>query len=151
MIQSLSGLASGLSDSIPFGIGFWAESFNPEGIGSFSPGLARFREGLPWVAAFKVINPERVEYQPLTNQIQPFQGCDYSVLSPRVARSSQPWAERLQSFQDCASGLNQCNPFRIARLGAIDSTGLRVSIPKGLDHSAQGWPDSERAYPGWLR
>jgi hypothetical protein len=24
-------------------------------------------------------------------------------------------------------------------------------IPKGLHHSAQGWPDSERAYPGRLR
>jgi hypothetical protein len=27
--------------------------FNPKGIASFSPRLARFREGLPWVAAFK--------------------------------------------------------------------------------------------------
>ena len=34
---------------------------NPNGIGSFSPGLARFREGLPWVTAFKLHNPERVE------------------------------------------------------------------------------------------
>jgi hypothetical protein len=25
-----------------------------------------------------------------------------------------------------------------------------LSIPTGLHHSAQGWPDSERAYPGWL-
>ena len=35
---------------------------NPEGIESFSPGLARFREGLPWVTAVKFQNPERVEY-----------------------------------------------------------------------------------------
>jgi hypothetical protein len=67
--------------------------FNPERIVSFSPGLARFREGLPWVTAFKVHNPERVEYQTLTKQIQPFQGCDFSVFSPRVARASQPWAK----------------------------------------------------------
>ena len=70
------------------------------------PKVGPIPEGLPWVFAIKFNNPERVEYQTLTNQIQPFQGCDYSVLSPRVARSSQPWAERLQSFQDCASGLN---------------------------------------------
>jgi hypothetical protein len=25
----------------------------------------------------------------------------------------------------------------------------RPSIPKGLDHSARGWHDSESAYPGW--
>ncbi len=66
---------------------------NPKGIASFSPGLARFREGLPWVAAFTFHNPERVEYQRLMKQIQPLQGCDFSLGSPRVARSSQPWAE----------------------------------------------------------
>jgi len=27
-------------------------------------------------------------------------------------------------------------------------TRTHSSIPTGLDHSAQGWPDSERAYPG---
>src|SRR5208282_5833314 len=67
--------------------------FNPERIASFSPGLARFREGLPWVAVFTFHNPERVEHQALTKQIQPFQGCDFSVFSPRVARASQPWVE----------------------------------------------------------
>jgi hypothetical protein len=36
--------------------------FNPKGIESCSPGLARFPEGLPWVAAFYPHNPERVEY-----------------------------------------------------------------------------------------
>src|ERR1017187_6921570 len=64
--------------------------FNPKGIGSSNPGLARFRESLPWVAAtipkgfnhsaqgwpilrglpcvaaFELHNPERVEYQILT-------------------------------------------------------------------------------------
>jgi hypothetical protein len=25
----------------------------------------------------------------------------------------------------------------------------RSSIPRGLDHAAQGWPDSQRAYPGY--
>jgi hypothetical protein len=37
--------------------------FNPKGIASFSPRLARFREGLPWVIAGKPHNPERVVYQ----------------------------------------------------------------------------------------
>ena len=68
-------------------------NFNPEGIGSFSPGLARFREGLPWVAMVEFHNPERVESPVLLKQIQPFQGWDFSLFSPRVARSSQPWAE----------------------------------------------------------
>src|SRR5208283_4759807 len=67
---------------------------NPDGIGSFSPGLARFREGLPWVTAFKLHNPERVEYQEPTKRIQPFQGCGFiDMPPPRVARCSQPWAE----------------------------------------------------------
>jgi hypothetical protein len=36
--------------------------FNPKGIASLSPGLARFREGLPWVTAIiNPPNPERVE------------------------------------------------------------------------------------------
>jgi hypothetical protein len=28
------------------------------------------------------------------NEIQPLQRCVFSVFSPRVARSSQPWADR---------------------------------------------------------
>ena len=34
--------------------------FNPKGIASFSPGLARLREGLPWVPVIRNPNPERV-------------------------------------------------------------------------------------------
>ena len=52
---------------------------NPNGIGSFSPGLARFPEGLPWVPALNPHNPARVEYQGLTKQIQPLQGCDFHL------------------------------------------------------------------------
>jgi len=66
---------------------------NPNGIASFSPRLARFREGVPWVVSFKFRNPEWVEYQRLTKQIQPLQGCGFFLFSPRVARSSQPWSE----------------------------------------------------------
>ena len=36
-------------------------SINPKGIESFSRGLARFREGLPWVIAFELPNPVGVE------------------------------------------------------------------------------------------
>jgi hypothetical protein len=73
---------------------FLTTSPNPEGIESSSPGLARFREGQPWVIARKCHNPNGVEYQIPMNQMQLFQSCDSSVISPRVARSSQPWAER---------------------------------------------------------
>jgi hypothetical protein len=50
--------------------------------------LARFREGLPWVVAFKFHNPERVEYQGFMKQIQPLQGCGFCPFSPRVARGA---------------------------------------------------------------
>jgi len=46
--------------------------FNPKGIASSSPGLARRREGRPWVMAFEFHNPEKVEYQKLTrNRFNP--------------------------------------------------------------------------------
>jgi hypothetical protein len=56
--------------------------FNPKGIVSFSPGLARFREGLPWVTDIDLRNPERIESQVFMKPIQPFQGCDFSGFSP---------------------------------------------------------------------
>jgi hypothetical protein len=83
--------------------------FNPKGIASFSPGLARFRESLPWVAANNSINPERVEYQSLMKKVQPFQRCDFSRSLPRVARSSQPWAE---SGNPVGIVTNQANGFK---------------------------------------
>ena len=63
--------------------------FNPERIESFSPRLARFREGLPWVVVIDFCNPEGVAPGPM----QPFQGCDGIACFPGVARSSQPRAE----------------------------------------------------------
>jgi hypothetical protein len=44
-------------------------------------------------ATFNFHNLARVEYQRLTKQIQPLQGCDFFLFSPRVARGAQPWAE----------------------------------------------------------
>src|ERR1700722_559959 len=44
-----------------------------ERIGSFSPRLARFREGLPWAAPFKILYPEGVESIPDMDLIQPLQ------------------------------------------------------------------------------
>jgi hypothetical protein len=79
-------------------------SSNPEGIESISPAtwtVARvgpIPRGLPWIKAFKSINPEWVAYQALRKQMQPFQGRDLSESSPRVARSSQPWAKRFNPF-----------------------------------------------------
>ena len=43
-------------------------------------------------------NPERVAYQRLAEEIQPFQGLGLFWLAPWVARSSQPWADRLNPF-----------------------------------------------------
>src|ERR1019366_4651116 len=62
--------------------------------------------GQPWVIAFELQNPERVEYQSLGKQIQPLQGCDFSTISPRVAllRNSQPWAARFNPV-----GIGQTN------------------------------------------
>jgi hypothetical protein len=47
----LARLTEGLSMNLPP---------NPEGVPAFSPGLARFREGLPWVVRKNINNPERV-------------------------------------------------------------------------------------------
>ena len=52
---------------------------NPEGIESLSPAVGPIPEGLPWVTALKLHNPEGVEYQSLMKQIQLFQSCDFSV------------------------------------------------------------------------
>ena len=72
--------------------------FNPKGIGSSSPALARFIEGQRWVAQRKGFNPERVAYQRLMKEIQLFQSCDFPVNSPWVARSAQPRADRFNPF-----------------------------------------------------
>src|ERR1700733_2029646 len=65
-------------------------SANPEGIASFSLGLPDSERDYPRYRHSKLGNPERVEYQRLVKWIQPFQGWEFSGLSPRVARSSQP-------------------------------------------------------------
>ena len=82
----------------------------PKGLNHSAQGWPILR-GLPWVAAFELHNPERVEYQSLRKQIQPLQGCDSSMISPRVARSSQPWAGRFNPVgigktNDEAEGVN---------------------------------------------
>jgi hypothetical protein len=69
--------------------------------------LARFREGLRWVATRKGSNPERVAYQRLMKEIQLFQSCDYPVIPPWVARSAQPRADRFNPF---GIGLNPRRP-----------------------------------------
>ena len=38
--------------------------------------------------------------------LQPFQGCWCAGARPRVARSSQPWADRFESLQDSSRDLN---------------------------------------------
>jgi len=83
---------------LPTPVAIWPSIL--KGLKSFSPGLARFREGLPWVVPFNITTLEGLNLQSLGRQIQPLQGCNFSVFSPRVARGAQPWAER-------------CNPFGI--------------------------------------
>jgi hypothetical protein len=83
--NSLQGEAFGDKSLWPF--------FNPEGIGAFSPGLARFTEGLPWVRCVKKNNPEGVASPMLTKPIKPFQGIDPLPVLPSVAHSSQHWVD----------------------------------------------------------
>ena len=93
-------LFNGIKNSVVLG-GEGAAFLNPEGIGSFSPSLARFIKGLPWVAAFKDIYPERVESPCLTGSREPLQGSDF--LFPFTQGSS---------FLATA-GLKDSNPFGI--------------------------------------
>ena len=95
-------------------------SANPEVIASFSLGLARFREGPPWVVAHKDKNPEGVESQDLGHLMEPLQGSGSSVEFPRVARSSQPWAER-------------CSPVGIVRIGDEMGDAEPTSTEKSLE------------------
>jgi len=78
-----------------------AFSSSPTGFKSLSPGLAQQR--LPWVARRRT-NPERVEatfnQNRHGNDPTPTGLGRFSEI-PRVARSSQPWAECLQPFQGC--------------------------------------------------
>ena len=57
--------------SIPSPVRSQDPLLNPKGIASLSPGLARFRESLPWVTAIHATNPERVEAQSLVRYVQP--------------------------------------------------------------------------------
>jgi hypothetical protein len=51
------GGIKGLHCMVPFA----EPDFNPEGIGTISPRLARFREGLPWVIESRTSYPEGVK------------------------------------------------------------------------------------------
>jgi hypothetical protein len=121
---------SGISWS---GLPTWSNGlfFNPKGIGSSSPALARFIEGQRWVAQRKGFNPERVAYQRLMKEIQLFQSCDFPVNSPWVARSAQPRAERFNPF---GIGLNpRCPrtafgiPLKTAKNRAIHRKSLSIN------------------------
>src|ERR1035438_5991324 len=89
---------------------------NPERMRSLSPGLRG--TSYPGCATGGCVNPERVaSFVPLTavnltytcgrrRVIQPLQGwrnIQLSVRFPRVARASQPWAERCNPFGIVAS------------------------------------------------
>jgi hypothetical protein len=53
--------------------------------------------------------------------LQPFQGCWCAGVKPRVARSSQPWADRFESLQDSSRVLN-------LQTTAVDIEGRRVKF-----------------------
>ena len=82
--------------------------FNPKGIASFSPALARCREGLRRVASRKRKTLKGFHINDLRRRYNPFRVCDFFVLSPWVAPSpafaalrrgkSQPRADRFNPF-----------------------------------------------------
>src|ERR1041384_110108 len=56
-------------------------------------------------------NPNGVASFPRRALMQPLQGFSRLLRQPRVARSSQPWAERFESFQDSSElALHRCGP-----------------------------------------
>jgi hypothetical protein len=59
----------------------------------FQPKVGARHERLPWDREKKSTNPNGVE-SPGARWMQPFQGWMRGGRVPRVARSSQPWAER---------------------------------------------------------
>ena len=65
---------------------------NPNGIPSFSPGLPR-RRGYPGSCARNIFNPERVASK-RNDDATPLGLMGILIRVPRVARASQPWAER---------------------------------------------------------
>ena len=70
-------------------------ALNAEGVGSFSPALTRQRSG--YAGKLRIRKPTLKELnQGLAAMMQPFQGWRAFVRLPRVATSSQPWAERLE-------------------------------------------------------
>ena len=76
------------------------------------------------------------------------------MIEPVSAKSAQPqWLFLLQGGegQDEGEPKNQFPHFIFVRIIPVHAAIVfphKASIPKGLDHSALGWPDSERAYPG---
>jgi len=78
---------------------------NPNGIPSFSPGLPSPR-GYPGSTSVIVINPVRVASPSRPTDATPLGLAGILIQFPRVARSSQPWAERRYPF-----GVNsRCDP-----------------------------------------
>src|SRR5437899_9961470 len=75
-------------------------------VGAIPTGLHHSAQGWPRQRTtlgkrFKIFsNPNGVESSRRACLMQPFQGCSCSSRLPRVARSSQPWAEGFESFQD---------------------------------------------------
>jgi len=55
--------------------------FNPKGIASFSPGLARLRKSLPWVPVIKNPNPERVAAHTVANPGATLSGLETFLVS----------------------------------------------------------------------
>jgi hypothetical protein len=88
--------------------------------------------GLPWVAGFIFKNPERVAPQTFMKRMKPLQGFNFSLFSPRVARSSQPWAE-------------SCNPVGIGKTKDKATTAIWYSIENSEEPELEAFGvDTER-------
>ena len=84
-------------------------------VGTIPTGLHQSAQGWPRQRTtlgkrFKTFsNPNGVESSCRDRLIQPFQGCCRSLRRPRVARSSQPCAERFESLQDSPPAVHPKN------------------------------------------
>ena len=107
-------------------------SSNPERIESFSPGLARFREGLPWVMALMRYNPVRVEPQSFNpERIDSF--------SPGLARFREglPWVVAFKRNNP----VRVESQFRERQIQPLQGCAFFVFSPR-VARSAQPWAES---------
>ena len=100
---------------------FWCNGlfFNPKGIGSFSPALDRFREGLRWVAVRRVTTLKGLHINDLWKRYNPFRVWESCLLDPG-------WLVPPPSLRYGAASRNP---------GLIDS--IPLGLPDSVQHHAE--------------